>query len=151
MHSRLAYVRGWPVPPAHTALGPTVRVPACRCAEQHRLAAAPLLNLLPSSKCKPLAARRPACTRAEAAAEPQAVAMAVVAAVSAQNGLTPSQAQQAFLTMMAQPVVPDPEGAASVQLRFYRADLELDPGSDLGYRPNDSALTATRCLPSPPV
>ena len=71
----------------------------------------------------------------------------------AQNALTPAQAQQALMALVAPPVTPHPEGAASFSLRFHRADLPLDPQSELGYRMNNTALTRARCplLPCDPA
>lgn len=49
------------------------------------------------------------------------------------------------MTLVAPPVTPHPEGAASFSLRFHRADLPLDPQSELGYRMNNAALARARC------
>ena len=152
MHSRLAYIRGGPSPQRTLRWDPRFVYPPVAAQNP---AVGPLLNLL--------------YAQAQAAgASPAGLHQGRGGGRGAgggggrggggrggvaQGGLTPAQAQQAFLAVLQgqQPDARGPEDAF-VPLRFYRAELDLAPESDLGFVYNATALGRNRCrLPSPRV
>lgn len=149
-HTQLAYIRGGPSPQRSLGWDPRVVYPPVAA---QNMAAAPLLNLLlqqaQAAGASPAGlhqGRGGGGGRGRGGGGRGGGGRGGVA----QGGLTPSQAQHAFLAFLAQPA-PDAERAAAISLRFHRAELELAPGSDLGFVYNATALQHGRCLPSPPV
>ena len=151
MHSRLAYIRGGPSPQRTLRWDPRFVYPPVAAQNP---AVAPLMNLLfaqaQAAGASPAGlhqGRGGGGGRGRGGGGRGGGGRGGVA----QGGLTPAQAQQAFLAVLQGQPAPDPERAAAISLRFHRAELDLAPGSDLGFMYNATALKRHRCLPSPPV
>ena len=148
MHSRLAYIRGGPSPQRTLRWDPRFVYPPVVAAQNP--AVAPLLNLLYAQA--QAVGGSPAGLH-QGGGRGRGAGGGRGRGGVAQNAFTPAAAQQAFLAALQgqQPDARDPEDAF-VALRFHRAELTLDPQSDLGYVRNASALRRNMCrLPSPRV